>query len=211
MWPREGDVGGSASVLDGLQVRLGRVRLVGGHVTDREVLGSRGQRGPQVVRVVGAPAGQFHGGHDVRPNSGHGVELHPLPPGPLLAPLVVVPTDETAGGESGGVHGEIGLDALERQSRDFDQVRQDRGHFGSTQVAENRVEVRVGVGQTLRLVLPDVGVEATGGQPVVDPVDTPAKAMSLIGIRGRPRPCGGLGMVEHRSASMGRNRSFSSH
>ena len=76
--------------------------------------------GDQHAQVVVGRTGsvvQRHldGGDDVGANAGHGVELHPFALGRFLAPFLVVPAHETAGGETSRVDGKVTLYALEGQ------------------------------------------------------------------------------------------------
>ena len=73
--------------------------------------------GLKLRRVIDSRTGDLHGGHDVGPHSGHGVELHPLPLALDLTPLVVVPTLKAAGAEPSGVNCKVNLYFLERQCR----------------------------------------------------------------------------------------------
>src|ERR1700683_1493399 len=167
----EGDVGRSACVLNRLHVLLGAVRLVGGYVPNVEVLNRCGKGGTEVERVIAVGTRQLYGGHDVGTHSRHGVELHPLLPDPLFAPLVVVPAHEPAGAESSGVHREVGLNLFQRECRNLNKLPQSGRHFGRAQVTQDGVEMRVGFGQTVRLVLANVGVETPSGQSRVDAMD----------------------------------------
>ena len=152
-----------------------------------------------------------HGRHDVRANTGHGMQLDPLP----LWRHAPCPTCDRTTGRTGRCR----IRWRPRRNQSSTPFR--GGRTASTRLLQDGV---ISGDRRYRRTLLKWGSWAVSPLAASSrtslserradcPVDLRHGREGHVahGQRGRPRPCGGLGDGPHRSASIGRNRSFSSH
>src|SRR5438093_4281955 len=132
----------TADPRDSVGVANAAVRLVGGYLTDGEILGGGVHERGQLLGVGRVLVVNLDGRRHVRLDAAHDVRLHPRMLTADAAVLVIEPGFKAASGEARGVDGEINLNSRKRAAALCDQRTEDRGQLWIFERVQHRIVAR---------------------------------------------------------------------